>query len=726
MSVMERPRVVAFDAPIPEGTDASAWLGGKAAGLAVMARDLGLPVPPGFVVTTDVCREFLVGGWPQGLDEELEAMVHWLGERTGREFGSADRPLLVAVRSGAPVSMPGMMDTLLNVGMTPAIRERLAEESGNPLFAADTWLRFNRSYAEIVLDAPRDEIAGISIHDGTAEGMIATAERVRAAAEAFGGIPDSPFDQLRGAVQTVFASWECDRAQMFRAREGIPASFGTAATVQAMVFGNLDENSGTGVAFTRDPSTGQAGPTGDYLAQAQGEDVVAGTHRVHGLEALHEHLPGIHAELLAMLDRLERHFRDMCDIEFTVSEGTLYLLQTRIGRRSPLAAVRIAVDMAEEPSFPVTKAEAVARVSEDTLAELARLGRVRPGAEPLGKGLAASPGVGAGVLVLSADRAAELAAEGTAVILATQETSPSDVHGMAASAGLVTTMGGVMSHAAVVARGWAIPAVCSVENASFESGGLRIGDTVLPDGELVTVDGTGGRLFLGDQRDEGADDLPELRLLREWASEEGEPVVPSSGTEVTAFEVMRVLSLKGLCTPERAAGILGCGEARVNEVLDELSHLLKPTARGMALTAEGRGWVVERLAEERASIDAAALEPPFARFLPLNRQFKVIITEAQQGGISASDHAGWPALLESMNGLHAEFRPIVSETGEVAPRLAGYGPRFDVAFDAFSAGDHSMLASPLKDSYHTVWFEYHEEMIALTGRDRATEEAAGH
>lgn len=719
-------RLFGFADPLPPGMDPSVLLGGKAAGLAVMARDLGLPVPPGFVATTAVCREYLADGWPAGLDSELRERLDWLGHQTGRVFGDPVNPLLVSVRSGAPVSMPGMMDTLLNVGMTPAIRERLAEQSGDAEFAADTWLRFNRMYAEIVLNAPRDEIAGIAIHDGTAQGILATAERLRAAARAFGGIPEDPFEQLKGAISTVFASWECDRALTFRQREKIPAGLGTAATVQAMVFGNLDDRSGTGVAFTRDPSTGERKPTGDYLARAQGEDVVAGTHRVHGLDALRVQLPEVAAELFGVMERLERHYRDMCDIEFTVSAGKLYLLQTRIGRRSPLAAVRIAVDMAEDPAFPLTTAEAAARVGEETIAELARLGSVRAGAEPMGSGLAASPGVGAGILCFEASRAAELGAEGHAIVLARPETSPSDVHGMAAAAALVTTLGGIMSHAAVVARGWAIPAVCSLEGATFEAGGLRVGDLVIAEGETVTVDGGSGRLFLGDQREEGAQDLPELLKLREWASETADAAQGPDGRPVSAFEVLRVVQLKGLCTGERAAAVLHASEPHVAEILADHEHLLKATPRGTALTADGRAWVEAQLAAERAAIDSAALEPVFAEFLPLNKRFKELVTGAQQGAVSGTGHSAWPALRDAMRALHEAFAPLVDAAGLAAPRLANYRGRFDNALDAFAGGDHSMLASPLKDSYHTVWFEFHEELIALTGRDRAIEEAAGH
>ena len=700
-------------------------LGGKAAGLAVMARELGLPVPPGFVVTAKVCREFLAGGWPAGIDDQIRAHLDRLSGRSGRKFGDSSVPLLVSVRSGAPVSMPGMMDTLLNVGMTEAIRDRLAEESGSEEFAADTWLRFNRMYAELVLGAPRDQVALASLNNGSASSILAAARLVRSLASEFGGIPTDPFEQLASAIRAVFASWHSERAAVFRAHEGISADLGTAATVQAMVFGNLDDRSGTGVAFTRDPATGAPEPRGDYLARAQGEDVVAGTHHVSGLDAMREQLPVVHAELLTVLDRLERHYRDMCDVEFTVSAGKLYLLQTRVGRRSPLAAVRIAVDMAEDPSFPLSRSEAAGRVGEETLRELANLGHVSPGNAPIATGLAVSPGVGAGQLCCDADRAAELAARGASVILARPETSPSDVHGMVASAGLVTTLGGMVSHAAVVARGWAIPAVCSLSGAEVEASGLRIGDSFFPEGTVITVDGSGGGLYLGDRRQAAAQDLPELRKLREWAAEEQAPSprTAEGAGNVTPFEVLRAVQLKGLCTVERLTALFRCSEAAAASVLAEYEAMLKTTARGYALTPEGRAWVAERLAEEAATM-AGGLEASWGRFMALDGRFKALVTEAQQSGINTPHHERWEWLANGLGAIHEEFRPVLQAVAAVAPRLSAYSRRFDAAIEAFSAGDYSMLASPLKDSYHTVWFEFHEELIALTGRDRATEEMA--
>jgi pyruvate,orthophosphate dikinase len=727
MSDNTLPAVHAFEDPLPAGVQPTALLGGKAAGLAVMARDLGMPVPPGFVVTTRVCNEFLAHGWPAGLDDEIRAQLGRLAERTGRTFGDSANPLLVSVRSGAPVSMPGMMDTLLNVGMTPAIRERLAAESGNREFAADTWLRFNRMYAEIVLGIPHETALRAAKNDGTEASILAAAERVRGLAAPHGGIPEEPFEQLIGAIRAVFGSWQSERAIVFRQHENIPASLGTAATVQAMVFGNLDDRSGTGVAFTRDPATGDSAPRGDYLARAQGEDVVAGTHKVGGLDALAAQLPDVHAELLSVLQRLERHYRDMCDVEFTVSDGKLYLLQARVGRRSPLAAVRIAVAMAEDEDFPVLRSQAVARVNEETLRELAKLGRVAPGHQPIASGLAVSPGVGSGVLCCDADRAAELAEAGVSVILARPETSPSDVHGMVAAAGLVTTLGGMVSHAAVVARGWAIPAICSLAGATVERAGLRTAAGFFPEGDTVTVDGTTGRLYAGDVREAGGFDFPELRKLRTWALElqDESSAVPEAAAqrEPTALELLRTIQLKGLCSVDRIAACLGVPDVIVEAGLAPHAAILKTTPRGYALTPDGRGWVLEQVALEAAELPVS-LESEWERFVELNGRFKALVTECQQAGITGADHERWDWLLQTLEELHRDFRPVMDGIAEKAIRLATYGPRFDAALQMVRGGDHSMVASPLKDSYHTVWFELHEELIALTGRNRAAEERA--
>jgi len=722
------PDVVAFDEPLDRSTDAVSLLGGKGAGLAEMTR-LGLPVPPGFVITTDACRRYLAAGWPDGLEARIAEHLERLAGQTGRRFGDADAPLLVSVRSGAPVSMPGMMDTILNVGMTPAIRARLAAEAGSELFAADTWLRFCRTYAEVVLGVSRAEVEAAAACGDTVEERIAAAERIGrlAAGDGGAGIPEEPPEQLRGAVEAVFRSWNSPRARVFRAQEAIDEQLGTAVTVQAMVFGNLDDRSGTGVAFTRDPATGDAAAFGDYLPRAQGEDVVAGTHVVSGLEALRVQLPEVHAELVQTLRRLELHLRDLCDVEFTVSAGKLYVLQARAGRRSPLAAVRIAVAMASETDFPLTKAGAVRRVSTELLQRVASAGAVDSEATPVAMGRATCPGVGVGVLCFDPDEAAELSRSGTAVVLAREDTSPEDVHGMVGAAGIVTTKGGVASHAAVVARGWAIPAITGLD-ATFVQGGLMAGGRLIAAGALVTVDGGRGTLYAGDRRIAGAADVEEVRTLRRWAAELGiEPGGAARGSSgpasrsIELVELVRAVHLKGMCDAGRAAAALGAGEPSVLEVIAASASFFRLTPRGFVVTPEGRSWLTEQLAEERTRCDGAAAQDCYREFLLLNDRFKALVTIWQTSPEHAPGTAAWTAARAALEHLHRDLGRLVAEAGRMLPRLADYARRFDAALAAIRADDASMLASPLKDSYHTVWFEYHEELISLTGRNRADE-----
>lgn len=723
--------IFAFDDPIPAGVVPAALLGGKGAGLVEMSRSLGLPVPPGFVIATDVCRSYLEGGWPETLDGEIAGHLERLASQLGQRFGDPESPLLVSVRSGAPVSMPGMMDTLLNVGMTPAIRERLSVLTGNPSFAADAWLRSRRMYAEIVLGVDNEELAAAATSDGSAEGMLAAAGRVGSLADSeSAGIPFDPFEQLRGAIEAVLRSWNSERARVFRERENIADDLGTAVTVQAMVFGNLDDQSGTGVVFTRDPATGDAEPLGDYLPRAQGEDVVAGTHSVGDLETLREQLPAVHDELMGILSRLEHHHQDMCDVEFTISEGRLFILQSRVGRRSPLAAARIAVAMAEDPGFPLTQAEAVARVDQRTLQQIASAGAVAEDATPLSSGLPASPGVGVGVLCCDPDRAADLASKGIATVLARAETSPADIHGMVGADGLVTTLGGMASHAAVVARSWAIPAITSLAEAEIIDGGIRVAGNFIAEGDIVTVDGQSGAFYTGDRRTGIAADVPEARTLRRWATELGvDPgttaettAVPERDADVTLLELARTVQLKGLCTPERAAAALFTALARIEQLAQGNTHLFRETPRGFVLTVEGRDWVVESVAAEAGSVEAETFNDCYLRFLPFNVRLKQIVSTWQ--AVAEGDDRGqaWDDAVDALEQLQDDLRPLLVEAAGHVERLGPYERRLDHAIEAMQGGDESMLASPLKDSYHTVWFEYHEELIALSGRDRATEE----
>ena len=414
-------------------------IGSKAANLAAMANELGLPVPPGFAVSTAACLEYLAHGWPEGLEDEIRAHMAGVERALGRRFGDPADPLLVSVRSGAPVSMPGMMDTLLNLGLNSATAPGLARLSGDASFVDACRARLAKSYPDIV----------------------------------GGPVPEDPWEQLHGAVEAVFRSWNSERARAYRQREGIPDDLGTGVIVQAMVFGNCSDDSATGVLFTRNPATGENVLYGDIMFRAQGEDVVAGTHQTEPIAVLDRRLPAVAAELRHNAEALERHYADVCDIEFTIERGKLWMLQTRIGKRSPQAAVRIAVEMAEDPGFPLSRAEAVKRVAH-LLADPPRAAAERrAGAAAITQGLGASPGLACGEIVTTPEAAVAAADRGRRVILVRHETSPDDVHGMAKAVGLLTTTGGLASHAAVVARGWGIPAVVG---AAAVSVGGRSGD----------------------------------------------------------------------------------------------------------------------------------------------------------------------------------------------------------------------------------------------------------
>lgn len=516
-------QVFAFDHPhTTPPRELAGLLGGKGAGLAEMTSVLGLPVPPGFTISLPVCAAYRRGGWPGGLDEAVARHCATLEERIGRRLGDPRDPLLVAVRSGAPRSMPGMLDTVLNLGLNDRTVEALAAASGDPVFAWDSYRRFLTMYATTVL--------GVDLPHGAAptdvDGLRARVGGIRAAVGRAGAhVPEEPAAQLRGAIEAVLRSWDNPRARTYRAREGIDSDLGTAVNVQAMVFGNLDRNSGTGVVFTRDPATGADGPYGDFLPRAQGEDVVSGSAGTLTLDDMARLLPDAHRELGTHLVGLERHYRDMCDVEFTVERGTLWILQTRVGTRGAVAAVRLAARMMDDPHIALTREEALARVPRD-VRERARaevLAAARQGgaaAAPVATGLGASPGRVSGTVVLSADAAADSTGD---VVLVRPETSPEDVHGMSVAVGILTSTGGLVSHAAVVARGWGIPAVVGAGALVVGAEDVRDagGEVLFRAGDVVTVDGSTGEVWLGAtaEADAGSDEdvlaaaLPELAAL---------------------------------------------------------------------------------------------------------------------------------------------------------------------------------------------------------------------
>ncbi|MGE0861995.1 MAG: pyruvate, phosphate dikinase [Gammaproteobacteria bacterium] len=473
-------------------------IGGKAWSVARMLS-LGLPVPPAVVITTDACRAYLeTGSVPTELAAEIDAAVAWLEQATGREFGGAC-PLLVSVRSGAAISMPGMMDTVLNLGINDTTEAALAAESGDAGFARDTHRRFLELYANIVLKAT---LAEDTPHDPAS---------LRAAIAAQGeAVPEDPRAQLLAAVNAVFDSWNSRRARRYRQHHGIADSLGTAVTVQAMVFGNLDDRSGTGVLFSRNPLTGDLAPYGEYLHRAQGEDVVSGKFTPEPLSALEASAPEVHAQLLKASATLETENADVQDIEFTVHQGKLFLLQTRSAKRAPQAAVRFAVDMVDEGR--IDAATALSRVQAEQIRTLLKprlAAGATDGATRLGQGEPACQGVGSGVVVGDSDTAEARAAAGEAVVLARATTSPEDVHGMIAAHAVITEQGGATSHAAVVSRALGVPCIV----------GCGAGALAALAGQVVTVDANEGRIYAGAlpvvTPDESDD--PRLAKLTAWA-----------------------------------------------------------------------------------------------------------------------------------------------------------------------------------------------------------------
>src|SRR3954463_6557196 len=523
--------VYGFDEPSEGGRE---LLGGKGVGLAEMTQ-LGVPVPAGFTITTDACRAYMRSGGelPDGLEDEIAEHVRALEGHTGKRFGDLGDPLLVSVRSGAAVSMPGMMDTILNLGLGDAATEGLARTTGNERFAFDSYRRLIQMYGEVVdgIDGHRfeSELQRLKSDRGVSQDVELTADDLRGLVDTFKRIyenevgrpfPQDAREQLRRAVVAVFESWNTPRAQVYRRAHDISDDLGTAVNVVEMVFGNMGEGSGTGVAFTRDPSTGEQGLYGEFLADAQGEDVVAGIRTPQPLASMEEQLPQAFGELTETMRRLEEHYKDVQDIEFTVEEGRLYLLQTRSAKRTAAAALKAAVSMVEEGL--ISREEAVARIDPAQLDQLLHP-MIDPSAEleVAARGLNASPGAAWGAVVLDADLAEERGKAGESVILVRWETTPDDIHGLLQAAGILTAHGGMTSHAAVVARGMGKPCVAGCEELTIdlEQRTLVIGGQQLAEGDTITIDGGTGSVVIG-----AVDLVPpqineDFETILEWADE---------------------------------------------------------------------------------------------------------------------------------------------------------------------------------------------------------------
>jgi pyruvate,orthophosphate dikinase len=527
----------------PEGSAAMRdLLGGKGAGLAEMTR-AGLPVPPGFSITTEACNEYYRAGkrFPPGLWEQTARALDWVGEQTGKRFGDPSNPLLLSVRSGAKFSMPGMMDTILNLGLNPDTLQGMIHLTGNERFAYDAYRRFIQMFGKIVLgvsgerfeelleEVKREKGAHLDT-DLTAQDLQEVVRRFKALVRSETGqdFPNEPLEQLRAAIRAVFESWNNKRAIDYRNFHNIPHDLGTAVNVQAMVFGNFGADSGSGVAFTRDPATGEKGLYGEFLINAQGEDVVAGIRTPKKISQLKEEMPAVYSQFAEIAEKLERHYRDAQDLEFTVEQGKLYMLQTRAAKRTAAAAVKMAVDMVREGL--ISKEEALQRVEPEQINQLL-LPRFDPKAKEkatlegrlLAKGLNASPGAASGKAVFDADRAAEMGSNNTSVILVRPETNPDDVHGMLQARGILTARGGATSHAAVVARGLGKPCVAGCEALQVDVAArcFTVNGQVVRELDEISIDGTTGEVFVGliPTVESSFQEQKDLAQLLDWANE---------------------------------------------------------------------------------------------------------------------------------------------------------------------------------------------------------------
>ena len=626
--------------------DMGELLGGKGAGLAEMTL-LSVPVPPGLTITTDVCRFYLQHGTlPEGLEPEIARSLLWLEQQTDKRFGDSISPLLVSVRSGAPISMPGMMDTVLNVGLNDSTVKALALASGSDTFAFDSYRRLLQMFGSVVLDVPKaafEEAAEEIRQSHSSEGEVEASEVVLGLTiDCFKQIiaqhtgqpfPQDPVTQLLMAVEAVFRSWRSDRAVFYRKLNGISETMGTAVTVQAMVFGNRGMDSGTGVGFTRNPSNGAAQIFGEYLPNAQGEDIVAGTRTPHAVSTLADTMPAVYYELLELTEKLERHYKDAQDFEFTVESGKLFLLQTRAAKRAGLAAVKIAVDMANEGL--IDRHEALRRVKPASVAEMLSpqldlSGQVEAA---LTTGLPASPGAAVGVLALSANAAVAMHARGDQVILLTEETTADDIHGMDASVGFLTARGGATSHVAVVARGMGKCCITGARDIAIEEGAnkVRIGAQTFAQGDWVSLDGSTGRVFAGKLPLRAAsEDHQELDQLLQWA-ESADPfkVRANADTPTDALNAIR----------HGAAGIGLCRTEHMFFAGDRLQHV---RAMIMAGNVDEREAALERLLPiQQGDFEALfrtmsprpatirLLDPPLHEFLPASKELDAELAAAR-------------------------------------------------------------------------------------------------
>ncbi|HKZ78370.1 MAG TPA: pyruvate, phosphate dikinase [Pyrinomonadaceae bacterium] len=671
-----------------------ALLGGKGAGLCEMTR-AGLPVPPGLVVTTEACNAFFANdkNFPDGMwDQVLEALKR-IEEKVGKRFGDTQNPLLVSVRSGAAFSMPGMMDTVLNLGLNEGTVQGLAAQTGDLRFALDAYRRFASLFGEIVMGVAHEKFERVmdrfkaqttggrdtDLKTDDLREIIATEKQIILAEQR--AIPEDHYEQLRVAIAAVFNSWMGRRATDYRRINRIPDSLGTAVNVQAMVFGNMGENSGTGVAFTRNPSTGKKELYGEYLLKAQGEDVVAGIRNPNPIIQLKKELPKVYEEFAAIANLLEQHYRDMQDVEFTIERGKLWMLQTRTGKRSGAAAVRIAVEMVYEKL--IDSATAVQRVTPEQLDQLLHP-TVDPKAEAtvLATGLPASPGAAQGQVIFSPDEAEELARDGAKVVLVRQETSPDDFHGMVAAQAIVTARGGMTSHAAVVARGMGKTCVSGASslNIDYSQQQFSVNGTVVTKGEWITVDGSTGRIFLGQVPTVRPDLGTDFHELMSWADKFRRLRVRANADTPRDTKVARQFGAEGigLCRTEHMffgdqrlavmrEMILADGVGAREKALEKLLPLQRGDFVGIFREMSG------------LPVTIRLLDPPLHEFLPNAEELLTELGELKMRLRGAESLGNMDKILDDIDEKRRLLRQV-DRIREANPMLGFRGCRLGLLF----------------------------------------------
>jgi pyruvate,orthophosphate dikinase len=653
-------------------------LGGKGANLAEMTH-IGLPVPPGLIITTEACRDFTAQGqkFPAGMEEEVRLAMAALEESLGKKFSDEKDPLLVSVRSGAPISMPGMMDTILNLGLNDKTVQALAVSTGDERFAMDCYRRFINMFGDVVMGVEHHKFERILDnhkrraevyfdHQLSAEDWSNVIEDYKALIQRETGklFPQDPMEQLFMAIYAVFNSWNNDRAIVYRKINKIPDDLGTAVNIQVMVFGNLGNDSGTGVAFTRNPSTGEKKLYGEYLINAQGEDVVAGIRTPQPIDALAQEMPQVYEEFAATCSLLEKHYRDMQDIEFTIERGKLWMLQTRNGKRTAQAAIKIAVDMTNEGL--ITKEEAILRVEPGQLDQLLHR-RIDPAAklEVIARGLPASPGAASGTVVFDADVAEKMGQEGDKVILVRTETTPDDIHGIVAAQGILTSRGGMTSHAAVVARGMGKPCVCGCEalKIDYERQQFEVDGRLIKQGDVISLDGASGSVMLGTVPMLDPELSSEFQLLLDWADE-----FRTLGVRANADTPADALKA-------REFGAEGIGLTRTEHMFMSQDRLPIVQEMILATNNDERDIALSKLlpmqqddfygilkAMDGLPVTIRLLDPPLHEFLPNLEDLLVEITRLRLTNGNAKDLAAKEEMLRKVRALH-EMNPMLGHRG---------------------------------------------------------------